>query len=256
MARQEPYVSYTLVTAHFGDPSWISHTLSQVHRFSGSELREVVVIDQSRSASMLLQHLPRVSKVITLEIDQDQQSRLGHDHPASLNRVIHSYPIATDRIIVLDSDCFPLRRGWLNSKSSIRLAQDPFNPHLTHPCFMDFPTSARKQLDFSEDLVENGADTGRLVGRQLTSAGYAVDIMEATPAFGGVRGHYYNKAGVYHHGSGSFVDHPDFRLSSQVSMWHEKHLRARVMSGNFSLPPSLAAQALLKGAKRKIRDLT
>ena len=245
--------SYTLITAHFGDTAWISHTLGQVDRLSGHELQAVVVIDQSRSAASSLQRLPRVTDVISLPRNVDQMRLLGHDHPASLNAVVHDYPFTTERIVIVDSDCFPLTEDWLVTESPVRMAQDPMKHGLTHPCFMDFPTSARSHLDFSEGLMEVGIDTGRLAGLQLARAGYSVNMLLAQSAFRGFRGHFYDDGRIYHHGSGSFANHPDRRLSSQLHVGREAVLRSRAFAGKFDLPLTLAARYALESVLHKLR---
>jgi len=243
-----------LITAHFGDRDWITHTLGQVDQFSGHELQAVVVIDQSRSAASYLRRLPRVTDIVTVPRNIDQEILLGHDHATSLNAVVHGYSFATERVVVLDSDCFPLRQDWLGSGSSVRMAQDPMKHGLTHPCFMDFPTAARSHLDFAEGLMEVGIDTGRLAGLQLARAGYSVDILDAKPAFRGFRGHFYDNSRIYHHGSGSFLDHPDRRLSSQVHVNSERLLRSRAFAGEFDLPKTDTARLILGRVLHKLRQ--
>lgn len=226
--------NYTVVTCHFGNPKWINHCLSQIDLFSGDEVEGVVIVDQTRESQSLLEKLPRVENIIVTTPNHSQNRVLGHDHPAALDECLKDYSFKTERIVVLDSDCFPISTGWLDAEVEVQLAEDPHKAGLSHPCFMDIPTESRHSINFSDGCVELGIDTGRLVGHQLWQAGYDVTFLKPLSMFRGVRGHLYSEK-IYHHGSASFTGHIDERLSRQVNKRPDKVLSAKVLKQDFSI---------------------
>jgi hypothetical protein len=224
------------VTAHFGDPMWIKHCLSQIDQFSGDEVFGVVVIDQSKKSRKLLENLPRVTDVFLTDNNIEQMTALGHDHPSALDQCLRKYSFRTDRIVILDSDCFPIAPNWLDSRGLVRLAADPQKSGLSHPCFMDFPAELRHEINFSDGCITPGIDTGRLVAYQLTRSGHAVELLEPRVMWRGVRGHLYSES-IYHHGSGSFTGHRDKRLAQQSNGRIDKILSKKVLRNNFSISP-------------------
>ena len=247
--------SYTLITCHFGDPFWIRNLLSSIQLTDESAIRSVVNVDQSRSSSDVLRALdPRVS-VRSFAPNLSQVKALGHDHPHALNEARASLQPGTSHILVMDSDCFPIRRDWLRllEPADVLLARDPAKFGLSHPCFMKFPTRESLKIDFSEGTLDVGIDTGRLVGLQLARQGLNVQFVEPSPAFGGRRGHFYLAAGVYHHGSASFISSSDPRLHGQVSQRWEGAYQAAIQRGRFRLPVWLRAWGFTRLVWRRLR---
>lgn len=197
-------------------------------------MKDIIVIDQSKDSKNILENLPRVKDVVITEHDQNQFEALGHDHPSALDQCLKQYPFRTDRIVILDSDCFPVDSTWLDSEREVRLAADPHKAGLSHPCFMDFPTETRHEVNFSEGCISPGIDTGRLVALQLVNAGLDVDLLAARMMFRGVRGHLYSGS-IYHHGSGSFTGHLDQRLAQQTNERVDSVLRKKVFRNDFSV---------------------
>jgi hypothetical protein len=239
--KTEPHAaadrSYTVVTCHFGDPFWIEHALTALDRHSDGRVRQVVVVDQSRCSEAALARLPRVSQVLTFPVDQGLLDFLGHDHPAALNRALRSIDFSTSHVLVMDSDCFPIERSWLDRLDDATVAADPQKQGLTHPCLMAFPCEYAGRVDFAEGLREVFIDTGRLVGLQLVRAGATVTFTPRRPAFRGFRGDFYLDGAVYHHGSASFISSPDDRLRRQVTAEFEEYYRRLVARGHYDLTP-------------------
>lgn len=246
-------MNYTLVTCHFGDPFWIRHSLARVDALSDSRIERVVVVDQDRGSSDWLARLPRVSDVLTFPIDADQESYFGCDHPSSLNRALQSIDVDTSHVLVLDSDCFPIRDGWLDQLSEVTLATEPAYQSLSHPCLMAFPAESRAALDFSEGIAELGMDAGRLVSAQLLRLGYSVKLSPPVPAFRGYRGHFYLDGHVYHYGHGSFPSSGDGRLYRQVDLYREALFRRHVESDEFDLTAGEIMAMRGRGAIRRFR---
>jgi len=237
-----PNPTYTVLSCHFGDPFWISHLLTTLEGFADPRIQSVVVVDQSRSSQGLLTGLPGVIDVLEFPADDSQMDIGGHDHPASLDRALTTYPFATSHVILLDSDAFPVSPEWLDHVSDITLAQVPGSEgELTHPCFMVFPVGAIKDMNFSEGFMDRldhdtrvAFDTGRMIGRQLREAGHTVATTPATPGFGGFRGDYYLDGQVYHHGHAS---HTAVRKDLQVfvSAETEEIWKKKIARGDMTL---------------------
>jgi len=260
-ARDRPYsagvgeassATYTVVSCHFGDPFWITHTLNQIDALSDDRIASVVLVDQSRKSADYLTTLPRVGQVLTFPPDLDQISWMAHDHPASLNRAMAAIDFTTSHVLVLDSDCFPIDASWLDRLSNATMASDPFYGSLSHPCLMAFPAEVAPKLDFAEGIREIGIDTGRLVALQITKAGTPVTFTRPAVAFSGYRGHFYLDRSVYHHGSASFMAADDERLTRQVSPQREMRYRSYIEAGQFELPRREWLSLKWDGLKRRL----
>lgn len=225
----------TLVTFHFGDSFWIKKLLSSVEIFKDTRIKETIIVDQSRNSAHWLKTLPNVHRVLTFPEEKQQVRLLGHDHPSSLNRVIRETDFFTSHVLIMDSDCFPIRHGWLEGSNDITLAGVPNSPGLSHSCFMLLPVKLCYIIDFQEGIETLGMDTGRLVSIQLARAGYSVSVSAPIAAFNGLRGHFYMNGGLYHHGSASFIHAPDNRLRKQVNLRSEPIFRGHVEKDEFHL---------------------
>ncbi len=237
---QSSAFTYTIVTCHFGDIFWISHSLRQIDKYSDSRIEAVIVVDQSRVAADALTRLPRVTKVLSFPKDESQIEILGHDHPAALNQALAALEIKTSHIIILDSDCFPVDSAWLDKLRDVTMASDPSKWGLSHPCFMAFPVRFQHILDFAEGLREVGLDTGRLVGLQVARTGTRVWFTSATPAFDGYKGDLYLSGSIYHHGSASLAaaNIEQWMSGIRVDRYREKLFRRKVEYSNFEISPS------------------
>lgn len=227
--------NYTVVTCHFGDRFWIAHCLEAVDALSDSRVVEVVIVDQSRESAAFLQTLPRVGRVLDFPLDEEHIQSVGHDHAASLNRALRQCTFSTTHVIVLDSDCFPVKKNWLDELPEVCAAGDPMKWGLTHPCFVAIPVGLAARLDFSEGLLEVGIDTGRLIGLQIARLGTPIEIDAPVAAFRGTRGHFYFDESVYHHGSASFLSADDPRIRNKVNAAREAFYRNRILRGSFSI---------------------
>lgn len=247
--------TYTVVTCHFGDLFWVSHTLTRLDRMSDHRLAAVVVVDQSRRDGAALARLPRVSTVLEFEPNAECVAVLGHDHPVALNRALSEFAFTTSHVIVLDSDCFPTDPSWLDRLDDVTLAAGPEYLGMTHPCFMAFPVRTIPVLDFFEGVTRFGIDTGRLVGLQMLRAGEELTVLRpGRPApFGGTRGQHYLDGTIYHHGSASFVYSPDQRVRRQVKGTIEERYRRRIAAGSFRRDPVLVVLLTGLRAARRVR---
>ena len=247
--------TYTVVTCHFGDLFWVTHTLQQVDRWSDGRVASVVVVDQNRSDRAALESLPRVAQVLEFEANAECVAVLGHDHPVALNRALGEFAFTTSHVIVLDSDCFPTNPSWLDRLDDVTLAAGPEYLGMTHPCFMAFPVRAIPSLDFFEGVTRFGIDTGRLVGLQMLRAGEELTVLRpGQPApFGGTRGQHYLDGTIYHHGSASFVYSLDQRVRRQVKGTIEERYRRRIAAGSFTITPAILVLLGLRRMKMRLR---
>lgn len=246
--------SYTLVSAHFGDLFWIRALLDRVDRLSDHRVERAVIINQDRCPRPELNELPRVTTVLEFPIDHFQFMRLGHDHPASLDRALASLDFSTSHVLVMDSDCFPIREGWLDLIEDVSLAGDPAKWGLTHPCFMVFPVAEIGRVNFSDGLKEVGLDTGRLVGLQLARSGRRVVVDQPARSFSGFAGWTYLDGSLYHHGSGSFTSTSNSWMNQQVNPRIERWLRVKINRNQFTLRYWEVAKMLLMKAPGLLRQ--
>ncbi len=240
---EEP--SYTLISCHFGDRFWIQNLVEKIHVHADPRIQEIVLIDQSRDSDSFLAALPGVSQVVSFKPDSAQIEAAGHDHPASLDRLLNSHIFRTSHIALFDSDAFPVSASWLDNVSDIVLAEVPgSNLELSHPAFMIFPVSAIPKITFSYGFLEMvdsttrfRFDTGRMVAPLLRNAGYEVVMSPAISAFAGFRGHYYLDGQVYHHGHGSFLSGPQ-NLKLFISPHSERLWKRKISRGDMVLRPA------------------
>lgn len=251
--------TYTVISCHYGDLFWIRHMLGQLEKHSRGLIKEIVLVDQSRSMHDELASLPGVTRVLEFEPDADQMAVEGHDHPASLDRALAATQFATSHVIVMDSDAFPVRDGWLDYVDDISLALVPGSTSSTHPCLMIFPSRCASLVSFSEGFLERATrkgapDTGRRVGVQLAQSGEDVTLLKAEPAFNGYRGSFYLHGAYYHHGHGSFLagDHDQYK--GFVSEASEMLYRRRVLQGRFTLTPLDISGLFIRYVWRRLRN--
>ena len=248
--------TYTLVIAHFGSTFWVRHTLEQVDRLGGPQIKAVVIIDQNRDGGDELVGLPGSPTVIQFPQNHALIEAAGHDHPYALNRAIRETKFTSSHVMIMDSDCFPVDDSWLgilDQHDRPHLAMDPRGGGLTHPCFMVFPVDSVGFLDFQQGLISRGIDSGRLVGRQLAEARLKPLFLRPTLAAWG-KGHYYLERSVYHHGSGSFFSSNDHRLLKQANEDEDVIYRGAISEGRFSLTLVEKLQLLLNRKRKALRQ--
>lgn len=235
--------SFTLISAHFGDLFWIEQMASHVASMSRpGSIEAIRIVDQDRSdeTAHWLAALPGPPEVLSFPEDDAQVALLGHDHPAALNHCTQ-LEYATSHVILLDSDCFPVKADWIERIDRMLVdhdtivARDSSKYGLSHPCFMVLPVPLLRKLDFSDGVLEAGIDTGRLIGLQLCRLGCRVQWDTPTRAFGGKRGQYHLDGALYHHGSASFVSSNKRKLHSQVNARVEWFFRNKVEREDFVL---------------------
>ncbi|WP_439153774.1 hypothetical protein [Yoonia sp.] len=236
--------SFTVIAAHFGDFFWIGNLEKRIRSLSKSDsIQDFRIVDQDRSnkSALFLADLPSKPSVLTFPEDVEQIAQFGHDHAAALNHCMN-VDYATSHLIILDSDCFPIKPDWidmiqriLDAGSDAIVARDPHKSGLSHPCFMVLPIGALHRLDFAEGFMEVGIDTGRLIGFQLQKQGYQVHWDEGKKASSYRSSYFYLERSLYHHGSASFVSSSQKKLSSQVNAVTEEFFRKKVAHGEFDL---------------------
>lgn len=254
--------TFTVVSAHFGDLFWIEQLAARLDALSpAGAVVELVPIDQDRSSrtAAALAALPRVRRVLTFEPDPAEVAIQGHDHPAALNQAVR-VPLSTTHLIVLDSDCLPMRLDWLDrveaklDQQPALVACDPARRGLSHPCLVVMPVAAVGVVDFAAGLHETRIDTGRLVGLQLAQAGFGPAFDWPDPAFAGHRGHLYLGGSLYHHGRGSFASSTEPQVRAFVQPRVERFYRRRVARSQLDLSWGERAQlAVLEARTRRAR---
>ena len=234
--------TFTVASAHFGDLFWIGQLLQRLVDLSPpGSIARYTVIDQDRDAesSQRISRMPGSPAVVSYARDDRMIDTMGHDHPASLDR-LRSMHFETTHLILLDSDCFPVAGDWFAKmlahldRSDAVLARDPMKHGLSHPCFMVIPTAALPLISFSEGFAETGIDTGRLVGLQLAKAGLRVHWDPPAPAFNRLRGTYYLGGSLYHHGSASFRSSDKPAQRDQIPALTDRFIRRKVERNQYA----------------------
>ena len=239
---EEMRPTFTVVACHFGDPFWITEMARRIVAFSTADrVPEILVVDQDRPARhrAALAALPRVRRVVSYPVETGQVERLGHDHPASLNRACRE-PLDTSHVRVMDSDTL-VGDGWLAeldralARHECVLAGDR-RAGISHPCFMAMHVEALGAVDFADAVTTLGVDTGRLVGYQLDRAGRSVQVMLPDGVgFSGRRGDLYLGSTVLHVKSASFSSSSDERVRRQANERLDRIVRDRVAEGRLTL---------------------
>jgi hypothetical protein len=225
----------TVVTFHFGSTFWVRHLTERLQQFPDPRITSIMVVDQSRHDADELSRLPGVHRVTSYPLDDEEVARFGHDHPSSIHRVMDE-SFDTSHILLLDSDCFPVRPSWSHDLAPIHVAGELNAGGLSHPCFNLLPVDIFRQMDYRLGMDGAGFDTGRLVRFQLHQMGLPTQTAKPRRgAFGGRRGAFYLDRGLYHHGSASFIASREQILTKQVNPLEEEALRRCVAEGRFEL---------------------
>lgn len=214
--------SLTVISAHFGDQSWINYSLKTV--FQDSELiSHALISDQQKIRSDASDSYPalnldmnsdvKISNISVIPVDTHRTNHASLHHGQSLNFLINS-EIETSHVLILDSDCFPLDNTWEKQFISdlkdfdVIVAGDPYGNFLSHPCFMILPVGILSRLNFLEYTETHWIDTGRLIGLRCLDMGLKVRVLFPQP--GPINfGHIYKPYNFFHVGSSSFRWRPD-----------------------------------------------
>lgn len=242
--QSKSIATYTVVSCHFGDLFWITHLADSLQKFGDDRINDFVIVDQSREKQPELSVIPGVTKVLAFDPDEDQIAIGGHDHPASLDRVLRYWQFRSSHVIIFDSDAFPISPRWLADLPDVILAEAPgTSGELSHPCFMVFPVEAIQRVSFSEGFLDRHDketrlrfDTGRMVARQLRESGYEVVMSPAIAGYQGLRGHMYAQGTVYHHGHASHTAAPQ-HLQVFTSTKTEELWKRKIARGEWTLLP-------------------
>jgi hypothetical protein len=203
----------SVVSAHFASFEWTQCLVSRLLEFTPAErLGEIILINQDRTeaSAQRLAALSPLVKVVQYPRSERHFEAVFHDHAAVLNQAI--LEAAGDLIVIFDSDAHPYTPDWLPRCEALLTQYDALlastTDNLTHPCFMVLQRQhLALELKFDEALFDEGVDTGRLIGRQLETAGERVLRLPPSPAFGGLCGMTHLDC-IYHHGQGNFSGNP------------------------------------------------
>lgn len=220
--------SITVISAHFGDPSWVKYSLNTLCQ--NSELvTHAIISDQKQIHADELDSYPALSfdaqvklkfkNISVISVDPHQVNHSSLHHGQSLNLLI-KLKIETSHVLILDSDCFPLDNKWEQQlifdlqNFDVIVACDRQSNYLSHPCFMILPVKILPQLNFLEYSEDYWVDTGRLIGIRCLDIGLRVKMLYPQPSqlnFGDI----YVPYNFFHVGSSSFRWRPE---AHQLSM--------------------------------------
>ena len=265
--------SLTVISAHFGDQSWINYSLKTVCQ--NSELiSHAFISDQKQMRIDELEGYPELNLDIKLDNKSPKISvipvyphRINHaslHHGQSLNALIN-LEIETSHVLILDSDCFPLDNKWERQLISdlvdfdVIVAGDLQGNFLSHPCFMILPVNILSRLNFIEYTETYWIDTGRLIAIRCLDMGLKVKVLFPQPGPIGF-GHIFKPYNFFHVGSSSFrwrVDahqvaisindlkydfkrfvaqsHPELLLENHISFWYIVKLKVQHFFCIFSI---------------------
>lgn len=228
----------SIITTHFHDFDWTELLLEKVFNFTDfSKIKEILIINQDRnleSANRLRSYSSKI-RVVQYPRSEKHFEVQGHDHAAVLNKAITE--VKGKYICIFDSDAHPINRGWIKTCETLfnrydaLLAVAPDKLIETHPCFMFI----RKENDplpisFDDQLFESKADTGRLVGQQLSQNGLRVYLIPPARAFNGYFGYIYLNM-IYHHRNASFYGAEDERIKQQFT-WKNEYFKKLILKKN------------------------
>jgi hypothetical protein len=215
-------LSLTVISAHFGDQSWINYSLKTLCQ--NSELiSHAFISDQKQIRRDAWDSYPalnldadletKFTTISVISVDPHQINHSSLHHGQTLNSLIN-LKIETSHVLILDSDCFPLDNKWESQLISdlkdfdVIVAGDPQGNLLSHPCFMILPVNVLSQLDFIEYTETHWIDTGRLIGIRCLDMGLKVKVL--SPERGPINfGHIYKPYNFFHVGSSSFRWRPE-----------------------------------------------
>ena len=192
---------------------WIKICLDQLARHTPEASYDVLVWDNS----FLPEHLeilgasPRVSVFSEREREKDVR------HGRALDRLLREVPSATEYVITLDTDSFPIRHGWLENligrlEGGAWIAgiwRDEMAPRIqpyVHPSCL----AARREtlvglkVEFARQTNVHRVDVGQNITNAVISAGGSISRLRRSNA----RNMHFLMAGIYgdllyHHGAGS-----------------------------------------------------
>jgi hypothetical protein len=192
---------------------WIRLCLRQLERHTDESAYDVLVWDNS----FLPEHLEILEGSPKVSVFSERETQKDVRHGRALDRLLSEVPEATEFVVTLDTDAFPIRDGWLENLTGRlehgaalagvwRDEMAPLIPPYIHPsCLV-----ARRST-----LAELGVTFARRPGAQSPDVGH--DITQAVVQAGGrlsplrrsnARELHFLMAGVYadlvyHHGAGS-----------------------------------------------------
>jgi hypothetical protein len=215
---EESLPSLEIISVHFGLRAWTERLIKNCIEFcsvSGNRynLKSIYIADNARCRGnkLFFESIGDVVHVVSFTRDEKQFSLYGHDHAASLEKLISL--TTADIVIILDNDAHPIKERWLIridellSTYDAVTARDNRLPDLSHPSFMVFRRKCLHPPLSFDTLRQDGLDVGRSIRRQLLQRGLNGYIPQVSSAFNGTYGQILDGI-VYHHGSASFAFSP------------------------------------------------
>lgn len=189
---------------------WVELCLDRVVRHSGDASYEILVWDNSWIESQwdALGRVPRVRRFRAAT----EQKTFGHGR--SLDKLLRKVDPATEFVITLDTDAFPIRDGWIENLTG-RLDDEvllagvwrdellPVKPPYIHPCCLAARLDTLHRLDTSFRPVP-GHDVGHKLTLAAEDAGGRTSQLRRTNVWNAhyLMGAVYGDL-VYHQGAGS-----------------------------------------------------
>jgi hypothetical protein len=215
---EESLPSIEIISVHFGLRAWTERLIKNCIEFcsiAGNRynLKSIYIADNARCEGnkLFFESIGDVVHVVTFKRDEEQFSLYGHDHAASLEKLISL--TTADIVIVLDNDAHPIDERWLVRIDELLLTYDAITARdnrlsdLSRPCFMVFLRKCLHPPLSFDTLRQDGLDVGRTIRRQLLDRGLNVHVPQVRRAFNGIYGEYFDGI-VYHHGKASFAFSP------------------------------------------------
>jgi hypothetical protein len=189
---------------------WIKLCLEQLERHTAGSY-DILVWDNSALPEQLeiLEADPRVA--VFSEHEKDVR------HGRALDRLLREVPEATEYVVTLDTDSFPIRDGWLENLTGRLDAgawiagvwRDEMAPKIqpyVHPSCLAARRDTLLELDvnFAREPPTHRVDVGQNITNAVVAAGGSISRLRRSNArnmhflMGGIYGDL-----VYHHGAGS-----------------------------------------------------
>lgn len=189
---------------------WIRLCLRQLERYTPGSAYDVLVWDNS----FLPEHLELLEASPRVTVFGERETRKDVRHGRALDRLLREVPAETEYVLTLDTDCFPIRHGWLENVVG-RLERDVWiagvwrdemapeiRPYVHPSCFaVRRETLLELGVNFAR---EDGQDVGQNITNAVVEAGGRISPLRRS----NVRNPHFLLAGVYgdlvyHHGAGS-----------------------------------------------------
>jgi hypothetical protein len=192
---------------------WIRLCLTQLERFTPEDEYQVLVWDNS----FLPEHIEILEASPRVSVFSESQKQKDVRHGRALDRLMRKVPEGVEFIVTLDTDCFPVRDGWLpnlvgrlaNGAELTGIWRDEMAPRIpgyVHPSCLAARRDTLVGLDveFARKQGVHRVDVGQNITNAVLASGGRLSRLRRSNArnmhflLGGVYGDL-----MYHHGAGS-----------------------------------------------------